>query len=88
MNRCCHCCPCPPCPCQLEPVVLFKVDRRAFEMKYPAWHELGYTIDLSEALRVKDSPRGGSITVHRGFRDKGGLLYNTNRAPVRSLCVG
>lgn len=79
-------CCCKPCKCQpqlLQPAILFNVSKRAGG--YPAWRKLGYTIDLSQALKYQDSGRGAWISVTRGYVDDNGCVYNSLRERVESL---
>lgn len=84
--RCC-CCKCGP---SLQPAILFKVTRRSSSPhKYgslPGWEQLGFTHDLSVAMRYQDTkPRETWIAVQRGFIDERGCLYSVDKMPVASL---
>lgn len=74
-----------PCPCELEPAVLFKVTKRGPRPLYTRsspWEILGYTNDLSVALRYYDTPGCAWVQVQRGFIDSHGRLYDAARNPV------
>lgn len=82
--RCC-CCKCEP---TLQPAVLFKVQKREPARGYVGigWVQLGFTHDLSVALRYQDNaPRDTWISVQRGFIDERGCLYGVDKTPVASL---
>lgn len=78
----------------LQDAILFRVARGPSGARLSGvrgsfgWDKLGFTNDLSLAMRYKDAdPRGVWLAVSRGFIDQNGRYYSIERQPLPSLPV-